>query len=209
MAPLTTGPPCDIRMTASCEVFAPRSFTIQPITKRPPALPRLGFAHGQTVAPRDRSKRGQHSHRSVLFGHRPLKYCVGLMGWLHPNPKLDAGEQIVWKRSCGMVVRSTTSMGMLYVTSARVMFVPHRANLPSPWLWRRHAWLRAEIESVDVAQPDHSLGYAGGMARRLRLSLRSGDSVLFRIAKKDPDRVAAELLELIAARSRCIVTGLG
>jgi len=121
------------------------------------------------------------------------------MGWLHPDPKLDAGEQIVWKRACGMVVRSTTSGGMLYVTSARVMFVPFRANLPSPWLWQRHAWTRVEIESVDVAQPDHSLGYAGGMTRRVRLSLRSGESVLFRIAKRDLDQVAAELQELITA----------
>jgi hypothetical protein len=97
-----------------------------------------------------------------------------------------------------MVIRATTSAGTLYVTSARILFVPSRMNLPTRILRERHVWPLADIETVDVAAPDYSLGYAGGMHKRLRLSLRSGDTVLFRIAVRELDQVAGELQALIA-----------
>lgn len=119
------------------------------------------------------------------------------MGWLNPTPSLDAGEDIEWGRACGMVVRATTSGGMLYVTSARVLFVPNRMNFPRRILRERHVWPLADVESIDVAAPDYRLDYAGGMHKRLRISLRSGDTVLFRFAVRKLDQVATELHALI------------
>jgi hypothetical protein len=85
-----------------------------------------------------------------------------------------------------MVVRATTSGGMLYVTSARVLFIPNRMNLPTRILRERHVWPLTDIRAIDVADPDYTtLGYAGGMHKRLRLSLRSGDTALFRFAVRE------------------------
>jgi hypothetical protein len=98
-----------------------------------------------------------------------------------------------------MVVRATTATGMLYVTSARILFIPNRMNLPTRILRKRRVWPLTDIESVDIAAPDYSLGYAGGMHKRLRLSLRSGDAVLFRFAVQKLDQVAGELRALIPA----------
>jgi hypothetical protein len=118
------------------------------------------------------------------------------MGWLNPNPSLDAGEDIAWRRACGMVVRATTSGGILYVAPARVLFVP-KTNFPRRILRERHVWPLTDVENIEVAAPDYKLDYAGGMHKRLRLSLRSGDTILFRFAVKKLDQVANELRTLI------------
>jgi hypothetical protein len=65
-----------------------------------------------------------------------------------------------------------------YVTSARVLFVPNRMNFPRRILRERHVWPLTDVEGIEVAAPDYKLDYAGGMFKRLRLSLRSGDTVL-------------------------------
>ena len=97
------------------------------------------------------------------------------MGWWNPDPDLATDEHVVWRRS-GLMTQRAADGGVLYVTTARLLFVPNRSNLKRNRAPR--SWPLVDVESVGIAKPDWT-PYTGGMHRRARVTLRSGEALLF------------------------------
>jgi hypothetical protein len=116
------------------------------------------------------------------------------VGWLQPEPELDAVERIIWKHQGQMTIRVGIA-GTLYVTQTRIIFVPNRLNISRDLNARD--WLRTEVASVDIAASDHT-PYTGGMHRRLAIHLRDGQTALFSFKLRELDRIATELRELLS-----------
>lgn len=116
------------------------------------------------------------------------------MSWLNPQPLLDAPtERIVWHKRGAMTIRAADA-GILYVTTARIVFVPNRLNLK---MNRAHRdWAISDIESVGVADRDWT-PYTGGFRKRLCLTLRNGERLLFNFPHVA--HVAKELQSLVSS----------
>lgn len=95
------------------------------------------------------------------------------------DPKLILGEDVKWRSPPGIVDR-TGHGGTLYVTSARVMYLDNRLE---PRRVNRE-WPVDDVAAISVAAPDGTL-YTGGLHRRLRMTLRDGETVLFNVSKLD------------------------
>lgn len=117
------------------------------------------------------------------------------MSWLIPEPKLNADERVLWRKPGSITLRTAVG-GTLYVTSARILFVPNRLNTHRNRQVRE--WPLPAVQSVDVQGRDFT-AYTGGMHNRLRLTLATGEHLLFVI--KGLGRSVAELQDIIG-RSR-------
>jgi hypothetical protein len=121
------------------------------------------------------------------------------------RPPLRPDERILWRRvvslgpSSGSPDLRIGAGGWLFVrTHGRVIFLASRGNRKAVRYIRE--WSIDDIADVGVQERDWT-AYAGGIQKRLRLTLRNGNELLFVVRKRE--RVVAELRELFASeRSR-------
>jgi hypothetical protein len=114
------------------------------------------------------------------------------MSFLIPKPKLHAGERILWRSPAAISLRTAVG-GTLYITTARLLFVPNRLN------FRRnrqsHDWSLVQVAEIGVRDRDFT-PYTGGMHRRLQVTLKSGEQILF--VTKALDQAVREIRTAIA-----------
>jgi hypothetical protein len=102
--------------------------------------------------------------------------------WLNPEPKLDAGERIVW-RSTGAFwpfPDRPFAGGTVYITTARLCFVPNRLRLatPGPRASREpYSWPLDQVVSLDTR--DYGFKTYGRGGRRMVVTLTDGREAHF------------------------------
>ena len=100
---------------------------------------------------------------------------------LNPDPALQPGEEVIWKRPVERSRDGRTGIGgTLYLTDRAVIF---NANLLNPPKLRvQEIYPRSRIACVDLADRAWK-AYDGGVRRRLRVMLDDGSSILFVVPK--------------------------
>lgn len=103
------------------------------------------------------------------------------MSWFLPEPNLKPGERLLWRRPASLSLRTGVG-GALHVTTERIVFVPNSLN----WGWMRavHEWPVDVVKSVSTINRDYTL-YTGGMRRRMCITLKSGERLLFVVKRLD------------------------
>lgn len=91
----------------------------------------------------------------------------------------------------------TAVAGVVYATTARIVFVPNRLSILGPRKYRQiREWPLAQVTSADVQDRDYT-AYTGGMRKRLRVSLNNGEELFFVV--KGLDEAVDTLTNIIAA----------
>jgi hypothetical protein len=124
------------------------------------------------------------------------------LSFLNVSPPLRPGEQIRWTRPAAYCLDTSTVGGTLSVTTLGLVFMPNRVSSQRDWGPQRLPL--GDIETIDV-QERTGTPYNGGLRRRVRVRLRSGEVHLF--IMKHPDETAAELRSLAADAASAYSSG--
>jgi hypothetical protein len=119
------------------------------------------------------------------------------MGLFVPRPKLENGEQLIFKFVANHSRGNRAVGGRVFVTNRRLVFSPNivdRMTLQKEWHWPSDA-----IEEVGVADPTTELLFSGGMRRRLRVRLNNGAEELFVV--NHVEEVVPRLTEVVSANT--------
>ena len=115
---------------------------------------------------------------------------------LIPEPELDQGEQIVWKRPA-IAWRGRREIGRtLYLTNRNLRFNANLLNLPGI---RRHQeyYSLASIVRVELAGRTWKRS-EGGYHRRMRIVRGDGTSIIFGVGKGLLDQTITDLSLVIS-----------
>lgn len=120
------------------------------------------------------------------------------MSWLNPLPALAANERILWESTGSMSLRTAVA-GAVYVTTARLVFIPNRLSILGPRKYRPiREWPLVQIIAVDIQDRDYT-AYTGGMRKRLRLALSNGEELFFVVKGLDD---AVDMMRQIIATNK-------
>ena len=114
---------------------------------------------------------------------------------LNPEPQLDPGEQIVWKRPAIAWRGRREIGGTLYLTDRNLRFNANLLNLPGI---RRHqeTYSLASIVHLEIAGRPWTRS-EGGFHRRMTLVRDEGTSVIFGVGKGLLDETIADLSTVV------------
>lgn len=123
---------------------------------------------------------------------------TAVVGLLIPRPELAADERIIWTKVANRVAGKRVLGGRLFVTSSRLIFVPHRldAAFPgSPWSIER-----GDVEAFRAEYQPPIGAFNWGLRKRLIVELRAGDDEAFVVWRTE--NCARELSQLLGLDAR-------
>jgi hypothetical protein len=113
---------------------------------------------------------------------------------LNPEPQLEPGEQIIWKRPAVTWRDPRVFGGTLYLTDRNLIFKSNRLNLPKILAQETHSLAR--ILQVELADRTWRRS-GGGFHRRIRVVHANGTSTMFGVSKGLLDETIADLSMVI------------
>jgi hypothetical protein len=107
--------------------------------------------------------------------------------------ELRSGEQVILKRAANRTVGSLAVGGRLFLTTERLVFVPHAFER---LLGRSSAWIELPAIAEVGAEPRTGGLFDGGLRSRLRVARDTGEKELFVVGD------IGELVESISEAAR-------
>ncbi|MFE7718398.1 hypothetical protein ACFU44_05085 [Nocardia rhizosphaerihabitans] len=103
------------------------------------------------------------------------------MGWWIGSPTLGASEKVVWQQLANRTQGGRAVGGRLYLTEARLVFVPNRLDALTGG--KRWEVPLSRVRALGRQSPDGGL-FSGGLRTRLHVDTDSGTE-LFVVGKLD------------------------